>query len=146
MLSAFAAGASEFRGIGAESAYRQLCDFLLVMHGRGVYFRDLSGGNILIRQSEDTTLSFSLIDTNRAHFFDHGTAIAKRISDLTRVCNKLHWAGRKAFMGMYLGALGKQFTWRYRLPFHLYDAKVGFKRKFGRKAITRLFKPKNNRS
>ncbi|MES2552836.1 MAG: lipopolysaccharide kinase InaA family protein [Pseudomonadota bacterium] len=146
MLSAFAAGASEFKGISTGSAYRQLCDFLLVMHGRGVYFRDLSGGNILIRQSEDNTLSFSLIDTNRAHFFDHGTVIAKRISDLTRVCNKLHWAGRKVFMGMYLGALGKQFTWRYRLPFHLYDAKVGFKRKFGRKAITRLFKPKKDLS
>ncbi len=143
MLSAFAGGATEFSGISAQHAYRQLCDFLLLLHGRGVYFRDLSGGNILITREPNLTLSFSLIDTNRARFYDRGTTLSQRISDLTRVCNKLHWPGRMQLMGMYMQALGKPFSWRYRLPFHLYDAKVAFKRKFGRKAITRLFKKKS---
>ncbi|MFA6179784.1 MAG: lipopolysaccharide kinase InaA family protein [Candidatus Methylopumilus sp.] len=143
LLSAFARGEREYQGISDTEAYRQLCDYILAMHGRGVFFRDLSGGNILIKKSTGNVLSFSLIDTNRARFFNHGLAISKRISDLTRICNKLHWAGREIFMGMYLSALGKKFSWRYRLPFYSYDMKVDLKRKIGRKAIKKLFSSNN---
>lgn len=139
MFSAFASGAHEYRGISAHQAYQQLCDYILSMHNRGVYFRDLSGGNILIKLSADNQLECSLIDTNRARFYNHGLDINKRISDLTRICNKLHWAGREQFMALYLQTLGKEFVWQYRLPFYIYDFKVGFKRKVGRKAIKKLF-------
>jgi hypothetical protein len=32
------------------------------------------------------------------------------------------------------------FNWRLRLPFYLYDFKVNFKRRYGRKAIKRLWR------
>ncbi len=138
MVSAFASGEREFLGVAAPEAYRQLCRFLLGMHGKGVYFRDLSGGNILIRKRENGEFRFTLIDINRARFFNHSTVLGQRIADLTRVCNKLHWAGREQLVGMYLHALGLKFTWRLRLPFYLYDIKVDLKRRIGRKAIRRL--------
>lgn len=142
LLSAFAAGAAEFEGISQEAAYQQLSQFLLMLHGRGVFFRDLSGGNILIRKQADGSLAFSLIDINRAHFFNKSTVLSKRIADLTRICNKLHWEGREQLVGRYLTALGRPFSLRFKLPFYLYDSKVWLKRYLGRKAITRLFRKK----
>lgn len=139
LVSAFANGATHFAGIAEADAYRQLCDFLLQLHGRGIYFRDLSGGNILMRQEADGRLSFSLIDTGRIHAFDYPLPLGQRLSDLTRVCNKLHWAGRVQLLGRYLAALERNLTWHLRLPFHLYDWKVILKRNVGRKAIKRLF-------
>lgn len=138
MLTAFAQGAREFHGVPAAEAYRQLCQFLLTLHGRGVFFRDLSGGNILIRFQAGGKLEFTLIDINRAHFTHKATVLNKRIADLTRICNKLHWAGREELVGQYLAALGKQFFWHIRLRFALYDTKVALKRAIGRKAIRAL--------
>lgn len=140
LFIAFSHGEQSYQGVSQQQAYRQLCDYLLTMHGHGAFFRDLSGGNILIRKGENEKLHFSLIDTNRAHFFNQGTSLGKRLSDLTRICNKLHAQGRDEFMTMYMQALGKQFSWQHKLPFYIYNAKVDFKRKFGRKAIKRLFK------
>ena len=140
LCSAFAAGEKMYQGISEEDAYRQLCEFLFTMHNRGVFFRDLSGGNILIKKSEDNTLTFSLIDTGRAHFFDHAVSLSKRILDLMRVCNKMNAAGRNRFMEMYLAKLGKNFGVRYRLPFYLYNTKVVIKRRFRRKNLIKLLK------
>jgi hypothetical protein len=139
LLSAFAAGETAYAGIGEADAYRLLADFLLRLHGRGIYFRDLSGGNILIRQDADGTPQFLLIDTGRIHAFDWPLTLAQRISDLVRICNKLHWAGREQLLGRYLAAIRQQLNWRLRLHFHIYDWKVTLKRKIGRKAIKRLF-------
>lgn len=127
IFSAFEQGQKSYQGIGQEEIYNALAEYLLTMHGRGVFFRDLSGGNILVKNS-DGKLSFSLIDTGRAHFYLQGTDLFKRISDLTRVCNKLHSEGRDRFMQIYMSGLGKEFGAWHRLPFHLYNAKVGMKR------------------
>lgn len=143
LVSAFAQRQHEYMGITQEDAYSQLCEYVLTMHNRGVYFRDLSGGNILIRKSMNGTLEFSLIDTARARFFNHATPLSMRISDLTRICNKMHWAGRKRFMTLYLNSLGLQFSFFRRLPFHIYDTKVTLKRNIGRKGIRRLLKRLN---
>lgn len=140
IFSAFARGEQQFRGIEQHEAYRQLAGFLLGMHGRGVYFRDLSGGNILIRIAADGALNFSLIDTGRAHFYLHGTKLSKRLADLTRVCNKLHAHGRNQFMQLYMEKLGRKFGWRQRLPFHLYNAKVFTKRTLKGKTLKALFR------
>ena len=137
IFSAFAQGQKSYQGIGEEEIYKALAEYLLTMHGRGVFFRDLSGGNILVKNS-DGKLSFSLIDTGRAHFYLHGTDLSKRISDLTRVCNKLHSEGRDRFMQIYMSGLGKEFGAWHRLPFHLYNAKVGMKRAL--KAFKKKFK------
>lgn len=142
MLVAFHDGATEFEGIEAHTAYTQLADFLFNMHEHGIFFRDLSGGNILIKKQGNQTLSFTLIDINRARFYNHSTPIKQRISDLTRICHKLHWAGRDELVGHYLNSFlkPKTFDWRYRQNFYLYDFKANFKRNYGRKAIKRLWK------
>ncbi len=126
--------------ISAEDMYLQFAQYLLSLHGRGVFFRDLSGGNVLVQMQQDNTLHFSLIDTARARFFNHAITITERMADLTRICNKLHWAGRERLMGLYLGSLGQKFTFKYRLAFYLYDFKVELKRKVGRKGIKKLIK------
>lgn len=126
--------------ITAEETYQQLANFLLKMHKNGTFFRDLSGGNILVQVSEQRQLGFSLIDTARARFYNRPTPISERIADMARICNKLHWAGRERFMGLYMAGIGRKMTTAIRLKFHLYDFKVNFKRKYGRKGIKRLLK------
>lgn len=142
IFMAFYNGETSYEGVTAEQIYPQLTRYLLNMHARGVFFRDLSGGNILVTKLDDGQLGFSLIDTNRAHFFNHGTPLSKRLSDLTRICVKLPWHCREQLVRMYLQAINQEFGWRQRLPFHLYDFKVGMKKRIGRKAIKRLFRKK----
>lgn len=121
--------------ISAEETYLQLAQYLHKMHKNGAYFRDLSGGNVLVQVDEYKQLHFSLIDTARAWFYTHPTPFKYRIADLTRMCNKLHWEGRTRFMGLYLANTGKKLTPAMKRAFYLYDFKVNFKRKFGRKGI-----------
>ncbi len=128
-FSAFAQGQKSWQKIEADKFYRSLSRFLLDMHQRGVHFRDLSGGNIMVRINQDLTLSFSLIDTARARFHNRAIPLRKRLSDLKRACHKLHWPGRIRFMKLYLNGLGKKFALRSRLPFYLYDLKARLKKK-----------------
>ncbi len=138
MTAAFAAGQESFAGVSEMDAYRQLSDYLLRMHGRGILFRDLSGGNILISKACDGRLAFSLIDTGRIHVFGGALSLRQRFADLVRICNKMHAAGREAFLGIYLEAIGQRRRWWHRLPFLIYDIKVSAKRRIGRKAWKRL--------
>lgn len=144
MFVHFAKGNKEFHfadknvTISAEETYAQLAYFLHRMHAAGTFFRDLSGGNVLVQLMDDKQLHFSLIDTARAWFFNYPAPVKYRIADLTRMCNKLHWAGRERFMGLYLANIGRKLTFRIKLAFYLYDFKVDFKRKYGRKGIKKL--------
>jgi hypothetical protein len=126
--------------VSAEETYAQLAQYLFKMHHRGTFFRDLSGGNILVQVQADKQLDFSLIDTARARFYSYSTPLSQRISDLARICNKLHWAGRERFLGLYLANMRRKVSFRIRLYFYLYDFKVAFKRKYGRKGIKKLIK------
>lgn len=140
LFTAYAQGADSHAGIAREAACEQLCAFLLKMHGRGVYFRDLSGGNMLVHKRDDGTLGFTLIDTGRARFYNHATPLNQRVADLTRACNKLDVEGRRRFMERYLGALGRGFSLRHRLAFRLYDLKVALKRRLRRNALYQLLR------
>lgn len=144
LFSAFGAGETEFMGIAPEVAYAQLARFIWRMHSRGCYFRDLSGGNILVNihaeYSQAMTLQFTLIDTARARFSDDSVPMRQRLADLARACNKLHWPGRERFLGHYFACIGHQLMWYHKWPFYLYDAKVWLKRRVGRKGIKRLVK------
>lgn len=145
IFAAYKRGELDFLGLNPESVYTQLAIYCHTMHSRGVHFRDLSGGNILVNIDAKNALSsqqlnFSLIDTARIHSYNHAIAMKLRIADLTRACHKLHWAGRVRFMQIYLGLSGTQFTWQHRLQFQLYDFKVSLKRTIGRKGIKRLIK------
>lgn len=139
MLSAFAAGATAFADLPDEECYRQLCGFLLRLHGSGIFFRDLSGGNILVKKEDGGRLAFALIDTGRIHVLPTALPLRLRLADLVRVCNKLHWAGRERLLTAYFSAIGRRFAWYHRLAFVRYDIKVAAKRHFGRKAWRRWF-------
>ena len=122
-------GETEYMGFSREAFFAPLSEFLLRMHAKGVFFRDLAGGNILVEIGPDKSLEFTLIDTARARFYDKPTSMGKRLSDLKRTCYKLDWAGREAFMGMYLQELGRSFSWPYRVPFHYFDWKAKTKKR-----------------
>ncbi|HBA08741.1 MAG TPA: hypothetical protein DCW48_03590, partial [Methylotenera mobilis] len=144
MFVHFAKGNKEFHFSGkngiirAADVYQQLAQYLHRMHQTGAFFRDLSGGNVLVQLQDNNQLSFSLIDTARARFYTHPTPMNQRVSDLARMCNKLHWAGRERFMGLYLANIGRKLSPGIKFSFYLYDFKVAFKRKFGRKGIKKL--------
>lgn len=137
IFSAFSAGDFAFMGLEQEQVYSQLARFILKMHSRGCYFRDLSGGNILVNIQADS-LQFTLIDTARARFSNYPITMYQRLADLTRSCHKLNWQGRERFLGHYFGLMGRQLTWYFKLQFYLYDAKVWLKRRVGRKGIKKL--------
>jgi hypothetical protein len=137
---AFSNGEATFQGLTAEQVYQQFAHFCHTMHARGIYFRDFSGGNILVKIGLNQALSFTLIDTARLHSYDLGAPFNLRIADLTRALNKLHWSGRTRLMQIYLGLNGRQLSWRYQWPFYVYDFKVALKRKIGRKGWKRLIK------
>lgn len=140
LFSAYAQGESSSIGFSASLVYERLVSFLLRMHNGGLYFRDLSGGNVLVVREAGDKFGFSLIDTGRIRYYPNGLSLAKRLSDLCRISNKLHWAGKNEFVSAYLAALGYEYTWWRKLPFVVYDAKVWLKRHIGRKAIRRAWK------
>ena len=143
LVSAFARGETDFLGSSEDEAFEQLSNYLLAMHGRGVFFRDLSGGNILVDQGTDGKLSFVLIDTGRIHAYDQPLPISLRVADLVRTCNKMNAPGRERFLQRYMGALKHRLSWWDQLSFSLYDFKVVAKRNFGRKAIKRVLGSKS---
>lgn len=136
---AFSQGEQSFQGVAAQSLYQAFALFCLHMHASGIYFRDFSGGNILVSQ-QDERLSFSLIDTARLHAHATATPYSERIADLTRAIQKLHWEGRKQFLTLYLGLSGHSLNIGTLLPFYLYDFKVHLKRSIGRKGMRKLLR------
>lgn len=140
LISAFSNVDGHFLGLPAKDAFQLLADFILTMHGRGIFFRDLAGGNILVERVATGQLNFVLIDTGRIHAYDHPLTLEKRVSDLVRICNKMNRAGRDCFLDQYMSKLGRGLSWRQLLAFKLYDAKVHAKRRFGRKAIKQLYR------
>ena len=128
-FSSFAKG--DFSSISKESLFPSLVDFVQKMHNRGVFFRDLSGGNVLINKSAlPNKVSFSLIDTARLYAYNYPLNMADRLSDLSRLCNKLNPALRNEFMQLYCKKIGRDFGAMQKVPFIIYDAKVAIKRQF----------------
>jgi hypothetical protein len=141
---AFSQGAEEFQGVAAQTLYQTFARFCMHMHNSGIYFRDFSGGNILVSKQAEQ-LEFSLIDTARLRAYPTGTPHSERIADLTRAVHKLHWDGRKQFLALYLGMTARSLSLRSLLPFYLYDLKVKLKRTIGRKGMKKLLRYINSR-
>ncbi|MFQ6403680.1 lipopolysaccharide kinase InaA family protein [Methylophilus sp. 'Pure River'] len=137
---AFKNGDSHFEGVAAETLYHAFARFCLHMHSSGIYFRDFSGGNILVQRQSDGALHFVLIDTARLHASATAIMIKQRLADLTRALHKLHWDGRKQFLQMYLGMTGRRLSWQFLWPFYLYDFKVSLKKTIGRKGVRKLLR------
>ena len=138
LFSAFANGETMWKDIAVDDILKQVAQFCLNMHQRLVFFRDLSGGNILVNVNEDKQLQFSLIDTARLRCVKQPFSRQYRLADMTRACHKLDWTNRKRLMAYYFAGLSSSFTWRDKLSFYLYDAKVSLKRTIGRKGIRKL--------
>lgn len=126
---AFNRGETEFLGFPAEEWYRAIANLLVKMHGRGVFFRDLSAGNLLLRRQENGGVEFALIDTGRARFGRRGLALRPRLADLMRLCHPLSWNGRDRFLRIYGEAAGLRFAGWMRLAFHYYDWKHRLKKR-----------------
>jgi len=131
-FNAFSSGAGEFADLAADKLYGEISSFILKMHERGVYFRDLSAGNLLFRIRDDRTVEFALIDTARARFYSRRLGLRQRLFDLMRICHPLCWEGRRIFIGKYLAYLGLPCRPWFNIPFHYYDLKHRLKRKFRR--------------
>lgn len=136
---AFSQGQASFQGITEDALYHAFARFCLHMHASGIYFRDFSGGNILVSKQGES-LRFHLIDTGRLRANSVATPYKYRIADLTRALHKLYWPGRKVFLRMYLAMWGRPISGPLYLPFHLYDLKVRLKRTIGRKGMKKLLR------
>ena len=122
-FSTFSAGATEFQEHAANDWYEAIAVFLQKLHTRGVYFRDLSAGNLLARSAPSGKLEFALIDTARARFYSHSLGLRLRFCDLMRICHPLDWPNRRIFVEQYLAHNGRRFSWWMKIPFWYYDEK-----------------------
>ncbi len=125
--------------IEADRLLRELALYVARMHARGIVFRDLSGGNLLVECSQaEAPLSFSLIDTARLRVVrQRGLSSGERATDLVRLCQKLPQTLRDAFLSHYTQAAGLPRPPLSRLQFTRYDIKVAIKRRLRK---TRLYK------
>lgn len=127
---AFNDGATEFLGIPAAELYRGVARVVAKMHQRGVFFRDLSAGNLLLRRAEDGAAEFALIDTGRAYVGTAGVSFRQRLADLMRLCHPLVRRERERFLPTYFEAAGLTFCPWMWLAFHYYDWKHRIKNSF----------------
>jgi len=127
-FSAYARGEETVEGFTFEVFSEQLVEFIRKMHWKGVYFRDLSGGNVLIRIEDNNRLAFSLIDTARARFANQKFSRNKRIADLKRLVHKLDPQRQEYFMEAYLKKENAHFSCVHKLSFKLYALKASLKR------------------
>lgn len=122
------AGDKTVKGYTFEEFTDLLVEFLLLLHGRGCCFRDLSGGNLLVDCSEDEGLKFSLIDTARMRCSQRRLPMKQRVSDLERLILKLKPSLQDAFMEKYMKQLGRKYTASQRMSLKLYAWKTNLKR------------------
>jgi hypothetical protein len=124
----YAIGEESVEGYTFEAFSKELLVFVLRMHAVGVFFRDLAGGNILVKTSDDGSLDFSLIDTARIRCEMDGVVLRQRLADLKRLTLKLNNRQKIQFMDWYLSEIGHRFSLLQKLSFKLYDLKTRLKR------------------
>ncbi len=121
--NAFRSGAVDFQGKAFTELFKELAAFLHKMHERGVFYRDLSAGNLLFRCAAESEIEFSLIDTARARFYPRPTSLPRRLSDLMRICHPLPWRGRQELLKIYMQLQERPLRLWMKIPFVYYDAK-----------------------
>jgi hypothetical protein len=104
-FNTFRAGAAQYQDVKETDFYAELAKTLRELHDRGVFYRDLSAGNVLVRV-EGGRVAFSFIDTARARFLPNPLPLDTRMADLKRILHPLHWPGREQFLSAYLTPLG----------------------------------------
>ncbi|MCU0782817.1 MAG: lipopolysaccharide kinase InaA family protein [Verrucomicrobia bacterium] len=125
---AFNKGDAAFLGVPAPELYSAMAKLIAKMHGRGVFFRDLSAGNLLLRRTQNDAIEFALIDTARARVGTKTISTRQRLADLMRLCHPLAWEGREQFLRVYFDVANIRFAPWMRLAFHYYDWKHRIKK------------------
>jgi hypothetical protein len=125
---AFNDGATEFLGIPASELYQGIAELMAKLHARGIFFRDLSAGNLLLRRGEDGVMEFALIDTARASVGTRTIPLRQRLADLMRLCHPLVWRERERLLPAYFEAAGLKFAPWARWACHYYDWKHRIKK------------------
>lgn len=125
---AFNKGETSFLGIPFPELYAATARLIARMHGRGVFFRDLSAGNLLLRRATDGSVEFSLIDTARARVSTKAISTRQRLADLMRLCHPLNWSGRELLLCSYFENTPIRFAPWMRLALHYYDWKHRIKK------------------
>ena len=130
VYAAFREGASDYRGLNKQAWFSCLSEFVCTMHNRQIVHRDLSAGNLLLRQREDGSVEPLVIDIGRV-WLGKGSGLKQhhRLQDLIRICYKLDWQDREAFIRRYETFWGRKFSSWWRVPFHYYDNKQKFKKR-----------------
>lgn len=122
-------GAAGFLGMPVADLFRRIAALLVRMHGRGVFYRDLSAGNLLLRRTADGSIEFALVDTGRAWIGPRRLTTRQRLADLMRLCHPMAWTAREQFLRCYFESAGIRFAPWMRLAFHYYDWKHRIKKK-----------------
>lgn len=69
----------------SEEIMTRCLQFINNFHRKGVYFLDLSVGNILIKQNPDGNTTFYLVDVNRATFYNRPLTCSESIKAFCRL-------------------------------------------------------------
>ncbi|MEZ4598252.1 MAG: lipopolysaccharide kinase InaA family protein [Syntrophotaleaceae bacterium] len=125
---AFSQGQKEYRGLDKQQWFDFLTGFICRMHDAGVLHRDLSVGNLMLKQEEDGRITPFLIDIGRARVQKTPVDSYRRILDLIRICYKLDRRDRELFVASYEKCRGKALPSLWRLAVRYYDFKQGSKK------------------
>lgn len=131
VYSALSRGETEFRGLSRAQWLNLISGFVCHMHDMQVIHRDLSSGNLLLKQADDGTVTPMAIDIGRARIWSGpGSKVRHRdrLLDLIRIGYKLDWQGRQEFIRHYEHHLGKSLSPLWRVPFFYYDSKQTLKK------------------
>ncbi|MCP4898623.1 MAG: hypothetical protein GY906_16745 [bacterium] len=106
--------AGEFPDVAPEEVLEALGSLARDLHDQGIWYRDLSMGNILAeQQEEDGELLFHLVDTNRARIVPH-LSLWRRCRDISRL-PVLRREDREIFLKSYWSEVPSRFSLRWML-------------------------------
>ncbi|MFN2257906.1 MAG: lipopolysaccharide kinase InaA family protein [Desulfuromonadaceae bacterium] len=128
VCSAIEAAEGDFKGLSTDEWFEFLATFICTMHDAGIVHRDLSVGNLMLRQETNGSITPYLIDIGRARITHKPLPGRKRVLDLMRICYKLSWPNRERLMACYEEQWGEKFRPYWRLMVGYYDVKQGGKK------------------
>jgi hypothetical protein len=120
-----------FKSLSKRHIFERCARFINNMHGRGLFFNDLSAGNLFININ-DKRFDFELIDTGRVKNFYSNLSFQsrkkQRMKDIVRLLNKFDWETRNIFLKYYFQLNNQSLSLLDKLSLIKYDIFVETKR------------------